>query len=127
MTEKKLKGDVYYPSQEVLNYANGNWDELSKHATEDYEGFWAGMAEELHWFEKWDKVIDDSEKPFYKWYTGGKTNISYNCLDIHVKTHRRNKLALIWEGEDGEVQTYSYNKLHRETCKFANVLEKHGC
>jgi acetyl-CoA synthetase len=126
MTEKKLKGDVYYPSQEVLNYANGNWDELSKHATEDYEGFWAGMAEELHWFEKWDKVIDDSEKPFYKWYTGGKTNISYNCLDIHVKTHRRNKLALIWEGEDGEVQTYSYNKLHRETCKFANVLKSMG-
>lgn len=127
MAEKQLSGEVFYPSEEVINHANvKNWDELQKHASEDYEGFWAERAEELEWFEKWDKVIDDSNKPFYKWYTGAKTNISYNCLDRHVKTHRRNKLALIWEGEDGSQRTLSYYRLHKETCRMANILKSMG-
>jgi len=71
-------------------------------------------------------VIDDSDKPFYKWFSGAKTNIAYNCLDVHVKTFRRNKLALIWEGENGESKAYSYFALHRETCKFSNVLKSLG-
>ncbi|MFA5804166.1 MAG: acetate--CoA ligase [Melioribacteraceae bacterium] len=71
-------------------------------------------------------MIDDSDKPFYKWFSGAKTNIAYNCLDVHVKTFRRNKLALIWEGENGESKAYSYFALHRETCKFSNVLKSLG-
>lgn len=127
MAEKKLSGEVYYPSDEVIKNANvKDWDELNKKATEDYEGFWAERASELYWFEKWEKVIDDKEKPFYKWFTGGKTNIVYNCLDVHTKTHRRNKLALVWEGENGEFRTLSYFALHRETCKFANILKSLG-
>ena len=127
MKEYKLKGEVFNPSQEVINHANiKNWDELNEKAKNDYPGFWSSIASELHWFKKWDKVIDDANKPFYKWFTGARTNIVYNCLDTHVKTFRRNKLALIWEGENGESKTFSYFALHRETCKFANILKSLG-
>lgn len=127
MTNIKLNGEVYYPSEEVLKNATiKNWEQLNEKALENYEGFWSELASELHWFKKWDKVIEDSNKPFYKWFTGGKTNIVYNCLDAHVNTYRRNKLALIWEGENGDTKTFSYYALHRETCKFANVLKSMG-
>jgi len=127
MSAKKLSGEVFYPSEETINKAHiKDWEALDKQAKKDYPGFWERMAEELHWFHKWDKVIDDSDKPFYKWFTGAKTNIVYNCLDAHVKTFRRNKLALIWEGENGESKTYSYFALHRETCKFSNILKSLG-
>lgn len=127
MANTKPGGEVYFPSEEVINKAHiKNWDELNNSAQKDYSGFWEERAEELHWFQKWDKIIDDSNKPFYKWFTEAKTNIVYNCLDVHVKTHGRNKLALIWEGENGESKTMSYYALHRETCKFANVLKSLG-
>jgi len=127
MNSKKLSGEVYYPSDEVIAKAHiKDWDQLNEYATNNYEKFWEELAEELHWFKKWNKVLDDSNKPFYKWFVGGVTNISYNCLDVHTKTHRRNKLALIWEGENGETKTYSYFALHRETCKFANILKSLG-
>jgi len=127
MSQKELHGEVFHPSQEVIDFANiPDWDALQKEASEDNVGFWAKKAEELHWFQKWDKVLDDSKKPFYKWFTGGKTNIAYNCLDVHTQTARRNKLALIWEGENGDKEMFSYYKLHRETCKFANVLKSMG-
>ena len=127
MANKSLSGEVFYPSEEVINNANvKNWEELDKIAKKDYPKFWSELAEELHWFEKWDKVIDDSKKPFYKWFTNAKTNIAYNCLDVHTLTHRRNKLAMIWEGENGEQRMFSYYALHRETCKFANILRSLG-
>lgn len=127
MPDNKLHGEVFYPSKKVVQYANiKNWDELDKKAKEDYPGFWEAIAAELDWFDKWDKVIDDSQKPFYKWFTNAKVNISYNCLDRHVKTSKRNKLALIWEGENGEFKAYSYYALHRDTCKFANILKSMG-
>ena len=127
MSNKELTGDVFYPSEDVINYANiRNWDELNKKASEDNLGFWSDMANELEWFSPWDKVMDDSKKPFYKWFTNAKVNIAHNCLDRHVKTHRRNKLALIWEGENGEFESYSYYALHRETNKFANILRSMG-
>ncbi|HEX7973068.1 MAG TPA: acetate--CoA ligase, partial [Anaerolineales bacterium] len=93
---------------------------------DDPEGFWGEQAEELEWFEKWTKVLDDSHAPFYKWFVGGKTNIVYNALDRHQKTWRKNKLALIWEGEPGDTRTFSYYALNREVCKFANVLRSMG-
>jgi len=116
MAAKKLSGEVYYPSEKTKQKAHiRSRNELDKRAGKDLTAFWAGIAEDLHWFKKWDKVLDDSEKPFYKWFTGGETNISYNCLDRHLDTFRRNKLALIWEGETGDVKTMSYFRLHQET------------
>ncbi len=126
MPAKKLTGDVYYPTKEIMDYAHAKCESLYKFAEKDLIGFWEKEANNLFWHKKWDKVLDDSKKPFYKWFTGAKTNISYNCLDVHVNTYRRNKLALIWEGENGDVKTYSYFALHRETCKFANVLKSLG-
>lgn len=127
MAKKKMKGEVFYPAEDVVKSAHiKDWEKLNKEASADYEKFWADRAEELHWFKKWNKVIDDSKKPFYKWFTGAKTNISYNCLDVHVKTHRRNKIAFIWEGENGDFEAMSYFRLHKETCKFANILKSMG-
>ena len=82
---------------------------------------------ELEWFQKWDKVLDDSNKPFFKWFTGAKVNIVHNCIDRHLKTWRKNKLALIWESEDGKDQrTFSYYALNREVNRFANIIKAMG-
>jgi len=127
MAEQKLKGEIFYPSNEVINKARSrDWEAIRAHAENDLEGFWAKEASELHWFEPWTKVLDDTKKPFYQWFVGGKTNIAYNCLDRHTKTAHRNKLALMWEGEKGEFRSFSYFALRRETCKFANVLKSLG-
>ncbi len=126
MSDQQLSGEVYFPSKEIVKHAHAKCEEIYKFAEEDLEGFWAKEAKELHWFKKWNKVLDDSSKPFFKWFTGGKTNIAYNCLDVHVETFRRNKLALIWEGENGEFRSFSYFSLRRETCRFANVLKSLG-
>src|SRR5882762_7795813 len=85
--------------------------------------FWAREASELVWRARWNKVLE-WKTPFAKWFVGGKTNISENCLDRHLATHRRNKAAIIWEGEPGEKRTLTYQQLHREVCRFANVLKR---
>jgi acetyl-CoA synthetase len=100
-------------------------ERLRAEAHADPEGFWARMAEEIHWFKKWDKVLQ-WEPPHAQWFVGGKLNISYNCLDRHLSTWRRNKAALIWEGEPGDGRTLTYQQLHTEVCKFANVLKYAG-
>src|SRR5216683_1436958 len=92
----------------------------------DPEKFWAGFASsELHWFKKWYTVLK-WEPPHAEWFGGGKINISDNCLDRHLGTWRRNKAALIWEGEPGDTRTLTYQQLHTEVCRFANVLKKLG-
>jgi acetyl-CoA synthetase len=92
----------------------------------DPEKFWARFAAgELHWFKEWDTVLK-WEPPHAEWFVGGKINISYNCLDRHLGTWRRNKAALIWEGEPGDTRTLTYQQLHTEVCRFANVLRKMG-
>jgi acetyl-CoA synthetase len=101
------------------------YEALTKQAAEDPEGYWAGIGAELHWFQKWAKVLE-WDLPFSKWFAGGKTNVSYNCLDRHLSTHRKNKVAILWEGEPGEVRALSYQMLHREVCRFANVLKTLG-
>jgi acetyl-CoA synthetase len=98
-------------------------EKLSAEAAADPEAFWGRMAEELHWFKKWDTVLK-WDPPHAEWFGGGKINISYNCLDRHLTTWRRNKAALIWEGEPGETRTFTYQQLHSEVCKFANVLKQ---
>jgi acetyl-CoA synthetase len=101
------------------------YEKLYDDAAKDPEGFWARIAEEnIHWFKKWDAVLEWKE-PHAKWFVGGTTNISYNCLDRHLVT-RGNKIAIIWEGEPGEVRTFTYKELHAEVCKFANVLKSLG-
>ncbi|MGD1118553.1 MAG: acetate--CoA ligase [Dehalococcoidales bacterium] len=91
--------------------------------------FWGKWAEELEWYKKWDKyeIADFKDKPDVRHFVGGKINIAYNCLDRHLKTARKNKAALIWQGEpDSDVRTFTYQQLHHEVCKFANVLKKMG-
>ena len=123
----QLNGEVYYPSQEVIDRAwIKDYETLYRRSVSDREGFWAEEAEKLSWFKKWDRVLDDSEKPFYKWFLGGEINIIDNAIDRHLKTWHRNKLALIWEGEPGDTRSYSYYDLNREVCKFANILKSLG-
>jgi acetyl-CoA synthetase len=100
-----------------------------KRSMEDPEGFWAERTEQLiSWDKKWDKVLDaDLHKPEIKWFKGGKLNISNNCLDRHLKNGRRNKAAIIFQGEpEDDVRVYTYQMLHREVCRLANVLKKYG-
>jgi acetyl-CoA synthetase len=102
-----------------------DYDKLCAQAAADPEAFWADIARQLHWFEPWDKVLEWNA-PWAKWFLGGKINLSYNCLDRHVATWRKNKAAIIWESEPGEVRTLTYQQLLSEVCKFANVLKSLG-
>jgi acetyl-CoA synthetase len=103
------------------------YQQLYRQSIEDPQAFWAGAARELHWFKKWKRVLNDDNPPFYKWFEGGKLNASYNCLDRHLKTWRKNKAAIIWEGEPyGERRILTYRELHRQVCKFSNVLKNLG-
>ncbi len=92
----------------------------------DPEGYWAEVASELVWYRRWDTVLDESNKPFFEWFVGGKTNIAANCIDRHLAGPERNKAALIWEGEPGESRTLTYFDLYRETNRFANALKNLG-
>ena len=119
--------DWYYPSDEIIENAYvRDYESLYARAVQDPEAFWAEQAEALDWFRRWDKVLDASEAPFYKWFVGAQTNIAHNALDRHVKTWRKNKLALIWEGEPGDVRTFSYYRLWQDVNKFGNVLRSMG-
>src|SRR5438034_9525095 len=98
-------------------------ERLRAEASEDPDAFWARMAEELDWFKEWDKVLQ-WQPPHAEWFVGGLINVSHNCLDRHLSSWRRNKAALIWEGEPGDERTLTYQQLHSEVCRFANVLKK---
>ncbi len=118
---------LHHPPKHIVKKANvKDYEKTYARSIEDREGFWADEAKKLKWYKKWQQVLDDSEKPFYKWFTGGKINIVGNAIDRHLETHRRNKLAMIWEGEPGDVKTLSYHALNREVSKFANVLKSMG-
>jgi acetyl-CoA synthetase len=124
----EMEGEVYFPSHEIVRHTLvKDWEALADEARADLQGFWAKRAKELEWFRKWDKVLDDSKKPFFKWFVGGKVNIVHNAVDRHLKTYRKNKLALIWESEDGKFdRTFSYYSLNREVNRFANLLKAMG-
>ena len=114
------------PPSDFTSQANMADPDIYAKAAADPEGFWAGLAEELDWFQKWDTVLDWSDAPFAKWFIGGKLNVSYNCIDRHVKNGRRNKAAIVWEGEPGDWKVYTYGDLLREVCQFANGLKSLG-
>ncbi|HLQ45864.1 MAG TPA: AMP-binding protein, partial [Planctomycetaceae bacterium] len=101
------------------------YQQMWTRAKEDPAGFWGDMAANLDWFKKWDKVVDGT-MPNTKWFVGGKINVSSNCLDRHLTTANKNKAAIIWEGEPGDTRVLRYQDLHREVCKFANVLKTLG-
>jgi acetyl-CoA synthetase len=96
-------------------------------AKEDPEAFWSHIAgESIHWFKPWDKTLDSSEAPFYKWFVGGQTNMAYNCLDRHAASGRKDKPAIIWEGEPGDQRTLTYEQLAGDVKRFANAIKKLG-
>ncbi|MFH1757628.1 MAG: acetate--CoA ligase [Pseudomonadota bacterium] len=115
-------------SEKAIIKSLEEYKKLHKRSMEDPESFWGEQAQNLEWFQKWSQVLDYSfqENIYIKWFQGGKLNVTVNCLDRHLKTARKNKAAIIWEGEPGESQTYSYEQLYGEVCKFANVLKKKG-
>ena len=102
------------------------YQEMYARSIADPEKFWADIASELHWFQKWHTVLNAKNAPFYKWFEGGSTNITYNCLDGHLHSATRNKAAIIFEGEPGDTRVLTYADLHREVCLFANVLKSLG-
>jgi acetyl-CoA synthetase len=127
MSESSLPfNDRVYPGKMDKNtqpsLLKAEWEKSIKNPQE----FWAEKAKAIDWFKTWDKVLDDSNRPFYKWFAGGVLNISYNALDRHLNTPKKNMLAYIWEGEDGEVRTYSYYQLYREVNKLAKVFKDLG-
>lgn len=121
---------LFPPSAEFAQNATikslEEYQQLYAKAKADPQAFWSQLAEkELHWFEKWSETLD-WQPPFAKWFVNGKINICYNCIDRHLTTWRRNKAAIIWEGEPGDSRTITYEQLHREVCQFANALKELG-
>jgi acetyl-CoA synthetase len=125
--EKKVKDPLFHPDMSVVKKARvKDYETMYKESIADREGFWNKEARTLSWYRKWEKILDDSGKPFYKWFTGGKINVVANAIDRHLNSETKNKLALIWEGEPGDMRTFSYFALNREVSKFANVLKAMG-
>ncbi|MBU1002643.1 MAG: acetate--CoA ligase [Proteobacteria bacterium] len=120
---------VFRPLPQIVIGANLNPHELEQAqelANRDYLAYWEDAAHELDWFKKWDQVLDDSDAPHYRWFSGARCNIVYNALDRHIETANKNKLALIWEGEPGDQRKYTYYELYREVNRFANALRSLG-
>jgi len=127
MPSYKDAATIWTTSKDVVEKAIvKDYDALRGEAARDPLGFWEGRAKDLAWYTSWSKVLDDSKAPFYRWFVGAKTNVVLNALDRWLGTPMQNKLALIWEGEDGSLKTYSYFALAREVCQFANVLKSMG-
>jgi acetyl-CoA synthetase len=119
--------EIFEPSTEIRNAARvKDYEALRREASKDPVKFWEERAKELSWYEPWTRVLDNDNPPFFKWFVGGKTNIVLNALDRHQSTPTRNKLAYVWEGEDGQIRTLSFFALNREVCQFANVLKSMG-
>lgn len=120
---------VFEPSESFRQQAHvksmAEYEKLYSEAEADPEAFWGRIAEQLDWFEKWHTTLEWNF-PHAKWFLGGKINASYNCLDRHLKSWRRNKAAIIWEGEPGDSRILTYQTLYREVCRFANGLKKLG-
>jgi acetyl-CoA synthetase len=127
MEEKR----IFHPPKELSEQAYiksmDEYKAIYKRSVEDPEGFWGDQAEQLDWYKKWDKVlVEDFKEGKHEWFVGGKLNVSYNCIDRHLKT-RKNKAAIIWQGEpDADAKIYTYQQLYYEVCRFANVLKKRG-
>src|ERR1700733_1499390 len=120
---------LFAPSQKFREHASIKANDLERmyaKAADDYIGFWADLAvEEIHWTRPFTVPLDDSEAPNYRWFADGQLNVSYNCLDVNLPT-RGDKVAIVFEGESGDVRKLTYNQLHGEVCRFANALKSRG-
>src|SRR3954462_15536800 len=121
-----LEQETFPPPPEFAERALLNDAQVYEEAAADPEAWWERHADELHWFDRWDTVLDDSEAPFYKWFTGGKLNASYNCLDRHIEAGIGDRVAFHWRGEEGEERDVTYADLHRDVQKLANALKNLG-
>ncbi|MFC1934087.1 acetate--CoA ligase [Chloroflexota bacterium] len=127
MTEKRIFNPPKELSAGAYIKSLDDYKKIYQKSVDDPEGFWGELAEQLDWYKKWDKVlVEDFEEAEHRWFVGGKLNVSYNCVDRHLKTWRKNKAALIWEGDIGDSKVLTYQQLYYEVCKFANVLKKLG-
>jgi acetyl-CoA synthetase len=124
--EQLLDVEKFDPPKEFAENAVVTDKGIWERAESDPEAFWAEQAEQLHWHEKWDQVLDWSNPPFAKWFTGGKLNVAYNCLDRHVEAGRGDRVAFHWRGEEGEERDITYEDLLRDVQRFANALKDHG-
>jgi acetyl-CoA synthetase len=124
--EALLQVEKFPPPDEFRANAVVQDPAIYDEAERDPEAFWAKQADELHWFQKWDQVLDWSNPPFAKWFLGGKLNASYNCLDRHVEAGIGDRVAFHWRGEEGEERDISYADLHRDVQRFANALKDRG-
>lgn len=120
------EGRVYRPSQEtVASTYIQDYETAYRESIQNPEAFWGQAAKELDWFTPWNKVLEWNY-PWAKWFVGGTCNMAYNCLDRHVKTWRRHKVAVIWVGEKGEERIFTYAELYRQVCRCANALKSLG-
>jgi len=128
MEEKRVFPPPEGMSEKAYIGSLEEYQKIYKKSIEDPEKFWGELAGQLDWYKKWDKVlVEDFANAKHEWFVGGKLNVCYNCIDRHLKTWRKNKAAIIWEGEpEGESKTYTYQELYYEVCRFANVLKKFG-
>jgi len=124
--EELLKVEKFDPPEAFVKDALITDDGLYEEAESDYQGFWEQQAESLEWGTKWDTVLNEDDPPFYKWFEGGKLNVSHNCVDRHVDAGNGDRVAFHWYGEEGETRDVTYADLHRDVQKFANALKDNG-
>jgi len=124
--EELLHQDTFAPPAQFLAHELVNDAALHARSEEDPDGFWAAQARMLHWDVPFTTVLDESRPPFYKWFTDGKLNASYNCVDRHVEAGRGHRVAFQWAGEDGEERAITYGDLHRDVQRLANALKRLG-
>ena len=120
-----IKLSKVYDESEKVTLEGKKLDKIKMQASENYEKFWAEQAKNLLWFREWNNVLDWN-RPFAKWFVGGTLNASVNCLDRHVSSDAKNKVAIIWEGESGEYRSFTYYQLYRSVNKFASALKTLG-
>ena len=121
-----LDQELFEPPREFAEKALISDESVYEEAARDPQAWWAEQAEALDWFEQWDTVLDESDAPFYKWFTGGKVNASHNALDRHVEAGRGDRVAYHWRGEEGEERDVTYAELLRDVKRLANVLKERG-
>jgi len=124
--EAMLEIEKFEPPEEFREDALLSDASVYEEAEGDWKGWWTAQAKELHWFKEPTEILDDSNPPFYRWFTDGKINASYNCLDRHVQAGNGDRVAFHWRGEEGEERDLTYADLHRDVQRFANALKDLG-